>query len=85
MENRSVVLSREEEILEVMRTTNLLRVEAAALVARRHGEDVSDIVGVDGPLTVEQKRKLGIGRSLAEYGKTDIATNGGSRPGHGKS
>jgi hypothetical protein len=74
MENRTVALSREEEILEVMRTTNLLRVEAAALVARRHGEDVSDIVGREGrPLTGEQKRKLGMGRSLAEFVKTGVA------------
>lgn len=57
---------RAAEVDEVVRTTNLLRIEAAALVARRHGEDVSDIVGTSGPLTVEQRKRLGLGTSLAE-------------------
>jgi hypothetical protein len=80
MENRTVVLSREDEILEVMRTTNLLRVEAAALVARRHGEDVSDIGGKDGPLTDEQKRQIGMGRSLADFAKSGVATGDNAPP-----
>ena len=58
-------MSREEEIEEVMRRTNLLYPEAAAVVARRHGQDVSEITGPDGPLTEEQRRRLGLGRSLA--------------------
>jgi hypothetical protein len=76
MANRTIVLSRDAEIQEVMRTTNLLWVEAAALVARRHGEDVSDIVGIDGPLTAEQKRRLGLGRSLAEFVETEAEETG---------
>jgi hypothetical protein len=60
--------TREEQTLEVMRTTNLMRPEAEAAVARRYGEDVSDIVGPDGrPLTPEQKRQLGLGRSIVEF------------------
>ena len=64
MAKRATVLSREAEIEEVMRATNLPRLEATALVARRHGEDVGDIVGPGGPLTDEQRRRLGLGRSL---------------------
>jgi hypothetical protein len=60
-------LTREEQVLEVMRTTNLMRPEAEAAVASRYGEDISDIVGVDGPLTPEQKRRLGMGRSIVEF------------------
>lgn len=59
-------MSRDEEIKEVMRRTNLRYPEAAALVARRYGEDVSDITGPDGPLTDEQRRRLGLGQSLAD-------------------
>jgi hypothetical protein len=58
-------VSREEEIEEVLRRTNLLYPEPAAVVARLHGEDVSEITGPDGPLTEEQRRRLGVGQSLA--------------------
>ena len=53
MAKRATAVSREEEIKEVMLRTNLLYPEAAALVARRYGEDVSDITGPDGPLSDE--------------------------------
>jgi hypothetical protein len=67
MAKATTVVSRRTEIEEVMRTTNLLYPEAAAAVARRYGEDVSDIVGPDGrPLSPEQKRRLGLGRSIME-------------------
>ena len=66
MEDQSLDPDIEAEIAEVMRTTNLMRIDAAALVARRHGENVDDIVGPDGPLTDEQKRQLGLGGSLAD-------------------
>lgn len=85
MDNGAVALSREEEILEVMRTTNLLRVEAAALVARRHGEDVSDILGREGPLTREQKRQLGMGRSLADFVKARVTVGDDIGSGSGSS
>jgi hypothetical protein len=58
--------SVEAEIEAVMRTTHLMRIDAAALVARRHGENVDEIVGTKGPLTDEQKRRLGLGGSLAD-------------------
>jgi hypothetical protein len=69
-------MSRDEEIEEVMRRTNLLYPEAAALVARRHGEHVSEFTGPDGPLTDEQRRRLGLGRSLADLpdGSADSAS-----------
>lgn len=68
MAKATAIVSRQAEIEEVMRTTNLLYPEAAAAVARRYGEDVSDIVGPDGdPLTPEQKRRLGMGRSIVEF------------------
>jgi hypothetical protein len=54
-----------------MRTTNLMRPEAEASVASRYGEDINDIVGVDGPLTPEQKRRLGMGRSIVEFMETE--------------
>ena len=65
-------LTREEQVLEVMRTTNLMRPEAEAAVATRYGEDISDIVGIDGPLTPEEKRRLGLGRSIVEFMESDI-------------
>lgn len=71
MAKRTTVLSREAEIDEIVRRTNLPRPEAAALVARRHGEDVGDIVGPDGPLTDEQRRRLGLGRSLADLAESE--------------
>jgi hypothetical protein len=65
-------LTREEQVLEVMRTTNLMRPEAEAAVATRYGEDISDIVGIDGPLTPEEKRRLGLARSIVEFMESDI-------------
>jgi hypothetical protein len=68
MAKRVDTVSYAAEIEEVMRTTNLMRPEAAALVARRHGKDVSDIVGPGGrPLTAEERVRLGLGRSFADY------------------
>ena len=60
-------LSHEVEIEAVMRRTSLPHPEAAALVALRHGADVSDVVAPDGPLSDEQRGRLGLGRSLAEF------------------
>ncbi|HKG26125.1 MAG TPA: hypothetical protein VKB09_10785 [Thermomicrobiales bacterium] len=72
MAKATTIMSRQAEIEEVMRTTNLLYPEAAAAVARRYGEDVSDIVGPDGrPLSPEQKRRLGLGRSIVEFMQPD--------------
>lgn len=59
------------EIDEVVRTTNLMRIEAAALVARRHGENVDDSVGEDGPLSDEDRERLGLGRSLADLRRAE--------------
>ncbi len=73
MTRQSNVLHRTAEIDEVVRTTNLLWIEAAALVARRHGEDVSDIVGTSGPLTDQQREHLGLGTSLAELIRAEVA------------
>ena len=61
---------REVEIKEVMLRTNFLYPEAAALVARRYGEDVSDVFGPDGPLTDEQRQRLGLGESLADVAES---------------
>jgi hypothetical protein len=66
MATKPDVVNYEAEIGEVMRTTNLMRVEAAAIVARRYGETVDEIVGTGGPLTDEQRRRLGLGGSLAD-------------------
>jgi hypothetical protein len=66
MATKADVVSYEAEIEEIMRTSTLMRVEAAAIVARRHGENVDEIVGTTGPLTDEQKRRLGLGGSLAD-------------------
>jgi hypothetical protein len=66
MATKPDVVSYEAEIEEIMRTSTLMRVEAAAIVARRHGENVDEIVGTTGPLTDEQKRRLGLGGSLAD-------------------
>lgn len=76
METQIDALSREAEIEEVMRTTNLMRIEAAALVAGRHGEDVSDIVGPDGPLSEEQRRRLGLGWSIADLVQSETVEDG---------
>ena len=59
-------MSREAEIEEVMRTTNLMPIEAAALVAARHAEDVGDVVGPDGPLTAEQRKRFGLDDSILD-------------------
>jgi hypothetical protein len=79
MAQKAGTLSREAEIEEVVRRTNLPYPEAAALVALRHGEDVSDIVGRNGPLTDEQRRRLGLGRSLADYSEPESKGEAGSR------
>lgn len=79
MATKAQVLSHEAEIEEVMRTTNLMRVEAAALVARRHGEDVSDIVGPHGPLTDDERRRLGLGASLADLIRSERAKRASDR------
>ena len=71
MAQNTDTLSREAEIKEIMNRTNLPYPEAAMLVALRHGEDVSDIVGRNGPLTEGHRRRLGLGRSLAEYSERD--------------
>jgi hypothetical protein len=77
MAKKADTLSREAEIEEVMRTTNLMRPEATAVVASRHGEDVSDIVGPDGSLTDEERERLGLGRSLADLVQSKRAADGG--------
>lgn len=70
-------LTREEQLLEVTRTTNLMRPEAEAAVATRYGEDISDIVNIDGsPLTPEQKRRLGLGRSIVDFMKSEQYADG---------
>jgi len=79
MAQHADTLSREAEIEDVMRRTNLPHPEAAALVALRHGEDVSDIVAPDGPLSDEQRRRLGLGRSLAELVEADPQEPDGAR------
>ena len=76
MAKKADTLSREAEVEEVMRTTNLMDVEAAAAVASRYGEDVSDIVGPDGPLTEEQRRRLGMGRSIADLVRSEATPDG---------
>ena len=65
METKLEAVSYEAEGEEVMQTTNLMRVEAAAIVARLHGENVDEIVGRRGPLTDEQRRRLGLVGSVA--------------------
>ena len=79
MAKRISVVSREAEIEEVMRTTNLLRLEAAVIVARRRGEDVADIIGADGPLTADQRQRLGLGQSLEAFLPSDAAKPIGAR------
>jgi hypothetical protein len=74
-------MSRDEEIPEVMRRTNLHYPEAAALVARRYGEDVSDLTGPDGLLTDEQRCRLGLGRSLEDIAESTNPPPGNPRPG----
>jgi hypothetical protein len=86
MAKATAIVSRRAEIEEVMRTTNLLYPEAAAAVARRYGEDVSDIVGPDGrPLTPEQKRRLGMGRSIVEFMESEAETTAEDQVGRARS
>jgi hypothetical protein len=85
MARTAKTLTREEQVLEVMRTTNLLRPEAEAAVASRYGEDISDIVGIDGPLTPEQKRRLGLGRSIVEFMEPRSAPSADAQPDRGRS
>jgi hypothetical protein len=85
MASTARTLTREEPVRELMRTTNLMRPEAEDAVASYFGEDISDIVGLDGrPLTAEQKRRLGLGRSILEFmdagdGESDGARSGDAR------
>jgi hypothetical protein len=64
-------MTREDMVQELLRTTNLMEPEAEAAVAAYFGEDISDIVGIDGPLTPEQKRRLGLGRSIVDFMKSE--------------
>ncbi len=79
MAKKADTLSREAEVEEVMRTTNLMRLEAAAVVARRHSEDVSDIVGTSGPLTEPERERVALGRSLADLGHSEADPPDGKR------
>jgi hypothetical protein len=73
-------MTREEQVLEVMRTTNLMRPEAEAAVATRYGEDISDIVNIDGsPLTPEQKQRLGLGHSIVDFMKSEQYADDGTK------
>ncbi|HEY7030790.1 MAG TPA: hypothetical protein VH482_05665 [Thermomicrobiales bacterium] len=77
--------TREEQVLEVMRTTNLMRPEAEAAVASRYCEDISDIWGVDGPLTPVEKRRLGMGRSIVEFMESESEAPGEGQEGRTRS
>ena len=49
-------ISREEEILEVLRTTTVERIEAEFIVALRHGEIDGDIAFTRPPTPAERLR-----------------------------
>jgi hypothetical protein len=52
-------ISREEEIQGVLRTTTVEPIEAAFIVALRHGEIDGDIVFTHPP-TPEERRRMGL-------------------------
>jgi hypothetical protein len=65
MANDQQKLTREEEIAEIMRTTNLDRGYAEEAVAWNHGEPVYGIETLN-PLTPDQRRAIGLDRTLEE-------------------
>ena len=48
-------------------------------MAAYFGEDISDIVGIDGPLTPEQKQRLGLGRSIVDFMKSEQYADDGTK------
>ena len=78
MASSTKALTREQMIRELMRMTNLMEPEAEAAVDAYFGEDISDIVGIDGPLTPEEKRRLGLGRSIVDFMESDIEASDGA-------
>jgi hypothetical protein len=65
MADRKRTLTREEEIAEIMRTTNLDRGYAEEAVAWSHGEPVWDIEPMR-PLTAEERLAIGLDRPAEE-------------------
>ena len=65
MASNKRVLTREEEIAEIMRTTNLDRGYAEEAVAWSHGEPAWDIEPMR-PLTAEERRAIGLDRPMEE-------------------
>jgi hypothetical protein len=65
MANTKRTLTREEEIAEVMRTTNLDRGYAEEEVAMRHGEPVYGIETLR-PLSPDERRAIGLDRPMEE-------------------
>jgi hypothetical protein len=55
----------EKELDELALKTNLPRPESAAIVLRSHGVSVNDLVPTR-PLTPDEERRLGIGRTLLD-------------------
>ena len=58
-------LTREEEIAEIMRTTNLDRGYAEQAVALNHGEPAYGIEALH-PLSSEERRAIGLDRPMEE-------------------